>query len=338
MNKHSSRSRGFTLIELLVVIAIIAILIALLLPAVQQAREAARRSQCKNNLKQIGLAMHNYMDVFGVLPPGYVVTPGVPDNGGHWTWSAMLLPYLELSNVWTTLNVGNQTVVEVLNNSSMREALVQFQPAFRCPSEANAPKRSPLTTYRIAVDTTEYELPVSSYLAASNIANLRARKATNPRNGTTGSVGAFHENSSVRFRDITDGTSNTILSGERVYQFRSDYRTGSGILYAVRDHGGAGPSHRDHPSGATWSEGIKTALADGFHSLNLVAAWNELPSCGFSSHHTGGVQFVFADGSVRFIAQNIDSGRAQSGNGTIEQQGTIGRLVAIADGDPIASF
>lgn len=110
LSVRSLRSRGFTLIELLVVIAIIAILIALLLPAVQQAREAARRTQCKNNLKQIGLAMHNYHDIFNTLPPGYISRfPNVIVSGeqGLYSWGAMILPQVEQANLYSVLNVGN---------------------------------------------------------------------------------------------------------------------------------------------------------------------------------------------------------------------------------------
>ena len=138
---RSNRQRGFTLIELLVVIAIIAILIALLLPAVQQAREAARRSTCKNNLKQIGLAMHNYHETFGMFPPGYVEeilnTNGghVADNEGHWAWNALLLPYLDQAPLFNQLNVGTVPVSTMLNNATVRGSMQKTLPVFRCPSD-----------------------------------------------------------------------------------------------------------------------------------------------------------------------------------------------------------
>jgi len=330
-------SRGFTLIELLVVIAIIAVLIALLLPAVQQAREAARRSQCKNNLKQLGLAMHNYLDVYGVLPPGYVLTPGVPDKAGHWAWSAMILPYMELGTVYNLLEVGKLPAAVAIADPNIRSSMQKPQAIFKCPSDGNAPKVHTLEAYSLNAGGTEYGLPVTNYIASNNIANIRAQRPTNPQNGTTGGVGAFFENSNIRLRDITDGSSNTFLVGERVYQFRSDYRTGAGTLYATRDWGGKGPAHQGL-SGAPWDQGgWKTIAGSMYNPINNVGAWNSSTSQAFSSQHVGGAHFVFADGSVHFISQNIDAGVTGS-NGTIAQTGTLGRLVAIADGLPVGQF
>ena len=123
--------RGFTLIELLVVIAIIAILIALLLPAVQQAREAARRTQCKNNIKQLGLALHNYHDVNLTFPPGYVLQEGGAVGAHNWDWSAMILPYIEQSALFNTLDVGQTRPSQALNNPVQLAAMVNPLTAFR---------------------------------------------------------------------------------------------------------------------------------------------------------------------------------------------------------------
>jgi len=333
----SRRNRGFTLIELLVVIAIIAVLIALLLPAVQQAREAARRSQCKNNLKQIGLAMHNYLDVNGSLPPGYVLTPGVANMEGHWAWSAMILPYMELGTLYNMLNVGNRTAVAAMTDPATAGSMQKPQPAFKCPSDSNAPKVHVIAAYGLNIEGTEYGLPLASYIASNNIANIRAQRPTNQQNGTTGGVGAFFENSNVRIRDIVDGTSHTFLVGERVYQFRGDFRTGAATLLAARDWNARGPAHQGL-SGAPWNVGgWKTIAGSIYDPINNVGGWDSSKSQAFSSHHTGGTQFLFADGSVHFISQNIDAGIAGS-NGTIAQTGTLGRLVAIADGLPVGNF
>ncbi len=132
---RTRRTRGFTLIELLVVIAIIAILIALLLPAVQQAREAARRTQCKNNLKQIGIAMHNYHDVFNVLPPGYISRfPNTIVSGevGLYSWGAFILPQVEQTTCTIPLNVGNVRLEQNLGTAAGLLALQTPLPAFRC--------------------------------------------------------------------------------------------------------------------------------------------------------------------------------------------------------------
>jgi prepilin-type N-terminal cleavage/methylation domain-containing protein len=130
-SRRSCVSRGFTLIELLVVIAVIAVLIALLLPAVQQAREAARRSQCKNNLKQLALALHNYHDVHNSLPPGWIEDPAITgQEDGIWAWSAFLLPMLEQTALHQQLNVGNAKVAQVYDAN--RTELQTGPGVFRC--------------------------------------------------------------------------------------------------------------------------------------------------------------------------------------------------------------
>src|SRR5579871_6659577 len=128
-----TKRKGFTLIELLVVIAIIAVLMALLLPAVQQAREAARRSQCKNNLKQVGLALHNYHEIANMLPPGWVgITAGAPDIHGlnGWGWASKILPLLDQSTAYNQINFS----VDVSNAANNAMRLTTF-PVFRCPSD-----------------------------------------------------------------------------------------------------------------------------------------------------------------------------------------------------------
>src|SRR6187401_1545370 len=145
VSRRSVRA-GFTLIELLVVIAIIAILIALLLPAVQQAREAARRTQCKNNLKQLGLALHNYESAFGVFPPGWVASQGLTyppggansttgvDGHGSWSWAALVLPYVEQASLFNTLRVGEE-IRYALDDTTRLSLMQQRFPTFNCASD-----------------------------------------------------------------------------------------------------------------------------------------------------------------------------------------------------------
>ena len=136
--------KGFTLIELLVVIAIIAILVALLLPAVQQAREAARRSQCKNNLKQIGIGMHGYHDTFSTLPPGFVRVHAADTDKGNWGWGTFILPFMDQGALYEALSPGevdpavtnsNGSLASAVQNPAKRAEMQNALPAFRCPSD-----------------------------------------------------------------------------------------------------------------------------------------------------------------------------------------------------------
>ncbi|WP_013628915.1 DUF1559 domain-containing protein [Rubinisphaera brasiliensis] len=338
--------RGFTLIELLVVIAIIAILVALLLPAVQQAREAARRSSCKNNLKQLGLAMHNYHDVHNTLPPGYVDMRGhagnnwasVGDDDGHWAWSAMLLPYVELSTLYDTLNVGDTPASTAM--AQHRDEMQQSHPVFRCPSDAGAPNtHNPSVDPGYAIDVQPGDvnrgLPVTNYVVSNNIAGRRLYQATNPRVGTTGAVGAFYRDSKTQFRDITDGTSNTILVGERAWKF-GGYTMSAGTLLALRDQLNGGPTANDNAAGYTDSnQGWMTVAGTVRYPINPILTSNTSSlNQAFSSHHDGGAQFVLADGSVRFISENADL----KNDGAWDTNSTLERLVAIQDGDVVGEF
>lgn len=287
--------RGFTLIELLVVIAIIAILIALLLPAVQQAREAARRTQCKNNLKQLALAMHNYHDTVGAFPFGF--------DERETLWSAMILPQIEQTNLYQTLiwqegTVGNWD----WNGSPNEKACGTIMPAFMCPSmplgpwdNNGIPGRVP-ASYRGCAGGLIASDDLSTRPAGFNTAAHRALEEANLD-------GMFYGCSKVQMRDITDGTSNTILLGEsRTSEYvkdgqQMDYwlfgspQTGGWVL------GGIG--------GTEYSEGLGSAvvrinanLDPNFHGTLMEMA--------FGSYHVGGAQFALADGSVRFMSENMD--------------------------------
>ncbi|WP_339746011.1 DUF1559 domain-containing protein [uncultured Rubinisphaera sp.] len=340
----SKRTRtGFTLIELLVVIAIIAILVALLLPAVQQAREAARRSSCKNNLKQLGLAMHNYHDVYNTLPPGYVDARGsggtILDNQGHWTWSAMILPYVELASLYDVLDVGDTRASDrmTVNQKEMQ----QSHSSFVCPSDSGAPKfqnSSSHAGYGImdtASTPTERGLPVTNYIVSNNIANVRIYESPN-LTATNGCLGPFYRDSSVGFNDISDGLSNTFLLGERAYKLGGN-TVCAGSLLAVRDQNGGGPSAGDNT--AAWGQGWSTVAGSSVWPINVNGAtYNNDKSQAFSSHHDGGAQFVLADGSVRFVSENIDLVNGNNGSGNWTPQSTYERLIAIADNDPVGEF
>ena len=339
MNRNRLRHRGFTLIELLVVIAIIAILIALLLPAVQQAREAARRTQCKNNLKQIGLALHNYHDIYQVFPPAYVDlrgAGGVPDNHGHWAWSAFILPQVEQATLYSTLNVGNirPTAAITANAVAMRTPLT----AFRCPSDVGPAAHDAGIDPGYAIETTTAAntgLALSNYVLANGTASANQRKATNPVEGTTGSTGAFFRDSRTALRDVTDGSSNTIICGERAWRMGA-VRMSAGTLLAVRDANGTGPSAQD--AGPAWNQGMMTIVGTTRWPMNPVLTGPNVAQCqSFSSLHTGGAQFLMGDGAVRFISENIDHKNTFVGaNWPIDS--TFESLIGIADGLTVGEF
>jgi prepilin-type N-terminal cleavage/methylation domain-containing protein/prepilin-type processing-associated H-X9-DG protein len=320
----SSRSRsGFTLIELLVVIAIIAILIALLLPAVQQAREAARRSQCKNNLKQLGLALHNYHDTFNMFPSAYIhmtTSANVQDDMGHWTWSVLILPQMELSNVYEKLNPGSRTPSQ--NISSNRSTLQQRYAAFRCPSDNGPAYYNDGTNspgYYINTSTgggSNIGMSLTNYVLSNNTKSVRQNRATNPLDGTTGATGAFWRDSNCNLRDILDGSSNTLLMGERAFQPGAAVMN-AGMMFAVRDYLGLGPSALD-VTGAAANQGIMAAVGSVHYGINPAYSNATWQCQSYTSQHTGGAQFLFGDGRVSFISENINNNTSNATDSVLE--------------------
>src|SRR5262245_49752380 len=235
------RRRGFTLIELLVVIAIIAVLVSLLLPAVQQAREAARRSQCRNNLKQLGLAMHNYESSFNAFPPGRVVHVSPADDGSQaamgnattglgdcFSAFAQMLPQLDQSPIYDQINFNMGP------DTSANDSVVGVQPpVFVCPTETGV---TSLTQDSIFVGVTTYVMNTGTTFSVS------------PRNPSGKPVtGIFFENSRVRISDVSDGTSNTVCLSEQVLSDVSD-PSGTGIVNASSTWNGIIPRSEEHTS------------------------------------------------------------------------------------------
>jgi len=313
-SRERSRQTGFTLIELLVVIAIIAILVALLLPAVQQAREAARRSQCKNNLKQIGLALHNYHDIHNTLPPLFVQLEStteeltlqvVRDSSFNeyrpaWGWGAFILPQLDLSALFQLGNIGNGG--DICNHPNVYRTVLGV---YRCPSDAE-----PIFATRSFFAERALE---SMRPAGANYVASHDHYRTNATQKTTG---MFYKDSAIRFSKITDGTSNTIAVGER--HSRRD------ISYSRPVWSGAIRANND-------ADMAYDIVGSGLQVINLPTGNDFRRS--FSSRHTGGAHFLIGDGSVRFINQNIEhSVGGATPNSLFEY------LIAIADGNPVGSY
>lgn len=291
--------RGFTLIELLVVIAIIAILIALLLPAVQQAREAARRTQCKNNLKQIGLALHNYHDTHRIFPAGTVPRRQTGNNGQvlanyeSYGWAALILPQLEQGNVTQQLQLNRLTLHESIVAAKAAGRLDQVFPplsVYQCPSDTTGPnlKSGMRRTHfnGLAGAGGGWRPPTLNYPGSTGepSGDLRAPRRLNHRR----CAGILFTGSRVRFRDITDGTSNTFLVGER------EERCGAGSWLGARNPDGNGTHGNDYHLAR-----VRMPLNDPVNSSD------DRCTDGFSSKHVGGAQFLFCDGSVHFISENI---------------------------------
>lgn len=320
-----NRRTAFTLIELLVVIAIIAILIALLLPAVQQAREAARRTQCKNNLKQIALAMHNYEGTFGSFPlntsniwgPGPTWSPG--SKGSH---IVPLLPFVEeapLYNAmsftatgrpWTCPDPASETncnfEARLINGKLVRQIVL---PKFHCPSEPSPNIDGHSTKLNYSISMGNQAMPARNgwcTLYPGNNFGTGPSGHGNTRDGghISGVISRF--NFGAKIAQITDGTSNTIAAGE--------------VRPQCSDHQRNGWVHFNTMPAATTAP-INYPIAcvrEGRVTINGVEyEWNNVPggcnhwqnwqtSNGFKSRHVGGAQFALCDGSARFISENID--------------------------------
>ncbi len=319
-SRKGTSKRGFTLIELLVVIAIIAILIALLLPAVQQAREAARRSTCKNNLKQIGIAIHNYADTHTVFPLGYVNQTS-SSTDFTWAWSSFLLPFVDQAPLYNAINPNGGLLFPAANTTyNGQPALQTAIPVYRCPSSVVPVINNQRT------DSVPSGYGSLSYPAVSgHVAALTGTPVT-----TYQDKGTFYPRSSVRFRDFTDGTSNTILVGERAFQFTG---TVTQQPYAAIWAGG-----RTNNIGTS---GIITSLKED--SLGVVSDATRInlksgpAHRGFSSQHVGGCHFLLGDGTVRFISENINSSDYNSSNGPAAM-GTYQKLAIINDGQVLGEF
>lgn len=290
---------GFTLIELLSVIAIVGLLVALLLPAVQHAREAARRTTCRNNLKNIGLALHNYHDAHGSFPFGFDERESL--------WSAMILPQIEQSSMYGTLVFQESGPGNWDSGGTNETAACTLIPVYRCPSMAVSEHVNDNPSGSIM----EGRVPVS-YRACSGSNGWSDAASTIPPNAPAASVsldsillnGMFYGSSRVRFADVTDGSTNTILIGESLTDpfFVKD---GQAMDYWQLGAPQTGTWVPGEDGGTEFSEGIGST-GPRINSRLDQSVSGAVMEVSFGSYHTGGAVFGFADGSVRFISESID--------------------------------
>jgi prepilin-type processing-associated H-X9-DG protein len=289
------------LIELLVALSIIGLLISLLLPAVQAAREAARRAHCANNLKQIGLALVSYHDALGAFPMGYAArgrfVDGATDTAPGWGWGTMILPQLEQRSLFNALNVS--LAVEGLQNTTLIRSAISN---YLCPSD-------PTNGAFVVTDASGNALATaapSSYAAC--VGNDAADTAVGLNNDGLGN-GVFYRNSRTRVGDLVDGTSYTILMGERAWSNVNGLWAGVVTNGVVR----RGARNRCPKTGALFYPAA-TLVQAHCHVLNPIADVDGGLD-DFSSQHPGGANFAFGDGSVRWIKEvSMDTGQDANGD------------------------
>ena len=275
------KKRGFTLVELLVVIAIIGILIGMLLPAVQQVREAARRTACLNKIRQQALACHMHQDAMGFLPAGFDWPNGT-------LWSAHLLPYIEQVPLYNSLEFG--TPWNVGNNAV---ACGTYLEIFKCPS-ANLP---PPTD----AEGIEDRQPCSYLACATGIAEAESGTNT-PLAGDPDLDGVMYQNSRILIEQIKDGSSNTILLGEALFDYENRGTDFNGNSQAV-DHWYIGSTDQLNGINASECVGSSAVPINAFLDETLDIDRREL--C-FSSYHPGGANLAFADGHASFVRETAD--------------------------------
>jgi prepilin-type N-terminal cleavage/methylation domain-containing protein/prepilin-type processing-associated H-X9-DG protein len=328
MRVRSSRPRGFTLIELLVVIAIIAVLIGLLLPAVQKVREAAARIKCANTLKQVGLALHNYHDANGVLPPACWKerVPGSPSGANSVTayyWNFMLLPYLEQSALYASMpfvknpNWGASPYIEGLRTPI---------PLLRCPSTSDPEIQDHPMSNQSGISVwyqTSYGVVSSGSIYNPLVPGSSAHSTNAFQDGTAGGPngpfgfqrlmsplldGPFVQNATIRLTDIADGTSNTAGVGERYRPALDNPASGDNIQTFIYNSLGHPLTNTRHPlfSGTTGMP-FNLEIPPLDNRSNYTLMW-----MGFRSRHSGGLNFGFMDGSVRFFTTNTSDAARQA--------------------------
>ena len=307
---------GFTLVELLVVIAIIAMLVTLLLPAVQAAREAARRSQCSNNIRNLTLGLHNYHSASNKFPPGF---DSQTQREEAWGWSTYLLPFIEEQSISDALGVRTQRLADFFKNNKPDSpkfvAAVTPLEIFRCSSDTTPEllpgKGQGSRHFRGNNTPTNYEPPTSNYMGNKGHFDNRC-----PPGNTTecNNTGIFFGDSEVSIAKITDGTSKTFLLGER------DFRCKAGTWIGSRNPPGAGMF-------GSYMLIARTSIRFNYPDTGAHNTCTE----GYSSPHESGGNFAYADGSVHFVSNDIDFNNGRGGYPN-ESLGVYQRLGSRNDG------
>ncbi len=299
---HRSRRSGFTLVELLVVIAIIGILVGLLLPAVQAAREAARRMQCSNNLKQIGLALHNYESAHRRFPPGFISTvtgtwsglgnDPIPEAGPGWSFFAMILPHLEQTSLHSSIDF-NSPITSPVNQIARSTAVSSYQ----CPSDS---WNEPVIVWPTSLGIRD--LAHCSYIGSLGGGNPAHAPAYTAMYEESPFNGMFHRNQAIRHSEITDGTSQTIGLGERASMFAPNGWAGV-IPTAQTVFSPIIAQQRRQVVGQTARPAITMT------TVHVRSGGPNAPTGspgGFWSPHSGGCLFLLMDGSTHPISTNVD--------------------------------
>jgi prepilin-type processing-associated H-X9-DG protein/prepilin-type N-terminal cleavage/methylation domain-containing protein len=265
--------RGFTFVELVVILAILAIALALALPAVHHSIQDARRVQCTNHLKQIGLALHNYHDTYNVFPPGWISREGNPGLGPRSGWQVSILPFVDQAPLYNQIDFRKTS--PVAEDGKPAEMFQTALAIYRCPVDP-APETNPLRgDYATSNYSGNYGHIPPPRLRPLGLSDFWPGGVAAPMI----SKGLFARNSAIRIASIVDGTSNTIMVGERCFT------SGAAIWAGVTDN-----AHEDD------------TLTDCSHRSRINAGWSS-----FSSRHSRGANILMCDGSVHFLDEKVDS-------------------------------
>jgi prepilin-type N-terminal cleavage/methylation domain-containing protein len=288
--RSHARSRGFTLVELLVVIAIIGVLIALMLPAVQKARESARKTQCANNLRQIGVGMHTYMLSHKAFPAGYISTvlPDRDDGGPGWAWGSIILPHIEEVALRDSINMSAS-----VESEAAKETRLTSLALFICPSDE---------TFEAIIDIPAKDNQVICRMAAGNYVGSAGTVRPTCKRCRDYFDGVFGRNRAIKPRELQDGLSKTLAIGERASYWSRPTIWGVVPRSKILDNQqpalyAAGPAY---VLGTTFHEGFNIETEEMDHAT--VGTFAE----SFGSRHPGGAFFMFCDAGVRFVWDDAD--------------------------------